>query len=67
MVLIPWDGVVLAKPLVTLKLCSAKATTPLHGKVVFDSRDAQLVAWHAANETAVVKMGATNGFNFSCS
>jgi hypothetical protein len=53
----------LLPPLVTLKIRSADAAKPLLGTVMLAG--AELVAWHAANETAVVKLGASLAFNFT--
>lgn len=52
-------------PLVTVKIRSADAGKPLFGTVVLEGAGAELVAWHANNETAVVKLGPAMAFNFT--
>jgi hypothetical protein len=59
-------GAVFSPPLVTVKIRSADASKPLRGTVVVHGGGATLVAWHANNETALVKLGPTAlGFNFT--
>ena len=50
-------------PLVTVKIRSADAAKPLLGTVVLAG--VELVAWHAANETALIKLGPSLAFNFT--
>ena len=50
---------------VALKIRAAEASKPLLGTVTLNG-GALLVAWHAANETAIVKLSAVAaGFNFT--
>ena len=59
-------GVAIKLPLlVTVKIRSADAGTPLLGKVTVHGEGAALVAWHANNESAVVRLGPSLGFNFT--
>ena len=49
---------------VALKIRAAEASKPLHAVTL--NGGALLVAWHAANETAIVKLSAVAaGFNFT--
>jgi hypothetical protein len=54
-------------PLVTVKIRSADASKPLLGKVTLQGTGTELVAWHAKNETAVIKLGWSMAFNFTAS
>ena len=54
----------MTKPLIAVKIRAANASKPLRGMVVLTG--AKLVAWHAANETAVVKLNGPT-FNFTAS
>ena len=59
----PRPGGVAAVPLVAVKLRAEARGRPLSGAVVLEG--GRVVAWHAANETAVVELGAGLAFNFS--
>ena len=54
-------------PLVTVKIRSADASKPLLGTVTLEGTGTELVAWHAKNETAVIKLGSAMAFNFTAS
>ena len=56
----------LLAPLVAVKIRAADASKPLLGTVTLDkAAGAQLVAWHAGNETALIKLGPSMAFNFT--
>ena len=56
----------LPTPLVAVKIRAADASKPLLGTVTLQgAAGAQLVAWHAGNETAVIKLGPSLAFNFT--
>ena len=66
--LVPWAEAKLATPLITLKLRSAEAGKPLQGNVELHGVGSVLVAWHAGNETAVVRMSEhATSFTFTSS
>ena len=53
-------------PLVAVKIRSADGAKPLAGVTLeAGSGGASLVAWHAANETAVIRLGGAQAFNFT--
>ena len=55
-------------PLVAVKIRAADSKSPLRGSVVLEGDGVELVAWHAGNETAVVRLGPEAGglsFNFT--
>eukprot|EP01052_Picozoa_sp_SAG31_P018204 SAG31_NODE_1280_length_9033_cov_11.049810_3_plen_537_part_00 len=56
-----------AVPLIAIKIRSAEASKPIAGNVTFEGGDkgVELVAWHAQNETAVIRLGAALAFNFT--
>ena len=63
-----WAGVAKSSPpLVTVKIRSADASRPLLGEVTLQGTGTELVAWHAKNETAVIKLGPALAFNFTAS
>ena len=66
--LLVWAGAAKSSPpLVTVKIRSVDANKPLLGKVMLQDTSTELVAWHAKNETAVIKLGPAMAFNFTAS
>jgi hypothetical protein len=56
-------------PLVAIHLRAADGAKPLGGKlsITSDGAGTALVAWHAANETALIRLGkGETAFNFTC-
>ena len=63
--LVPPPGAVeAAPPLVSIKVRAASSDKPLKGTMALQG-GATLVAWHAGNETAVVRLSGGGAFNFT--
>lgn len=52
-------------PVVAIKIRAADKEKPLQGHVTIDGNGAEMIAWHATNETAVVRFGLLATFNFT--
>ena len=55
-------------PMVAVKIRAPDKAKPLRGHLVFDDDgDSTVTAWHAANETALIRFGQKTTFNFTAS
>lgn len=52
-------------PVVAIKIRAAEKEKPLQGQLQFDGNGAEMIEWHATNETAVVRFGLLAKFNFT--